>query len=69
MKRLCLLVAAATIVAAPAWAADDTITIGFTASRTGPLNVDSRVKSAAPSADGAEKKVAKIAKINSKDAM
>ena len=41
MKRLCLLVAAATIVAAPAWAADDTITIGFTASRTGPLNVNS----------------------------
>jgi hypothetical protein len=41
MKRLCLLVAAATIVAAPAFAADDTITIGFTASRTGRLNVDS----------------------------
>jgi len=41
MKRVCMLVAAATIVAAPAFAADDTITIGFTASRTGPLNVDS----------------------------
>ena len=41
MKRLCLLIAAATIVAAPAFAADDTITVGFTASRTGPLNVDS----------------------------
>src|SRR3974390_2702224 len=41
MKRFCLLVAAASIVAAPALAADDTITIGFTASRTGPLNVDS----------------------------
>jgi branched-chain amino acid transport system substrate-binding protein len=40
MKRLCLLVAAAaSIAAAPALAADDTITIGFTASRTGPLNV------------------------------
>ena len=38
------LVAAATIfaaAAAPAFAADDTITIGFTGSRTGPLNVDS----------------------------
>jgi branched-chain amino acid transport system substrate-binding protein len=47
MKGLCRLVAAATVVAAsavvttPALAADDTITIGFTASRTGPLNVDS----------------------------
>ncbi len=40
MKRLCLLVAAATIVAAPAFA-QDTITIGFTESKTGPLNVDS----------------------------
>jgi branched-chain amino acid transport system substrate-binding protein len=40
MKRLCLLVAAATLVAAPAFA-EDTITVGFTASRTGPLNVDS----------------------------
>ncbi len=40
MKSLYVLVAAATIVAAPAFAAD-TITIGFTASRTGPLNVNS----------------------------
>ena len=41
MKRLCLLAAAATLCAAPAFAADDTITIGFTESQTGPLNVDS----------------------------
>src|SRR6516164_4813033 len=42
MRSLCVIVAAATIVTAPAFAADsDTITIGFTASRTGPLNVDS----------------------------
>lgn len=42
MKLFCVLLSAATIVAAPAYAADsDTITIGFTASRTGPLNVDS----------------------------
>ena len=42
MKPFCVLLAAATMVAAPAFAADtDTITIGFTASRTGPLNVDS----------------------------
>jgi branched-chain amino acid transport system substrate-binding protein len=40
MKRLCLLAAAATMFAAPAFAAD-TITIGFTESQTGPLNVDS----------------------------
>jgi branched-chain amino acid transport system substrate-binding protein len=41
MKRLCWLVVAATI-ATPAFAADqDTITIGFTDSQTGPLNVDS----------------------------
>src|SRR6201997_5850858 len=40
MKRLCLLAAAATLFAAPAFA-EDTITIGFTASQTGPLNVDS----------------------------
>jgi branched-chain amino acid transport system substrate-binding protein len=40
-KRLCLAVAAAAVtVAAPALAAD-TITIGFTASQTGPLNNDS----------------------------
>ena len=43
MKLLCVLLSAATVVlAAPALAADaDTITIGFTASRTGPLNVNS----------------------------
>jgi branched-chain amino acid transport system substrate-binding protein len=42
LKLLCGLLSAATIVATPAFAADaDTITIGFTASRTGPLNVDS----------------------------
>ncbi len=40
MKRLCLLAAAATLFAAPAFA-EDTITIGFTNSQTGPLNVDS----------------------------
>ena len=40
MKRLCLLAAAATLFAAPAFA-EDTITIGFTDSQTGPLNVDS----------------------------
>ena len=42
MKPFCVLLAAATMVAGPAFAADtDAITIGFTASRTGPLNVDS----------------------------
>ncbi|HXW42035.1 MAG TPA: amino acid ABC transporter substrate-binding protein [Xanthobacteraceae bacterium] len=42
MKRLCLLAAAATLFAAPAFAQDtNTITIGFTDSQTGPLNVDS----------------------------
>jgi branched-chain amino acid transport system substrate-binding protein len=40
MKRICLIAAAATLFAAPALA-EDTITIGFTASQTGPLNVDS----------------------------
>ncbi len=40
MRRLCLLAAAATLVAAPAFA-EDTITIGMTNSLTGPLNVDS----------------------------
>jgi branched-chain amino acid transport system substrate-binding protein len=40
MKRMCLLAAAATLVAAPAFA-EDTITIGMTESQTGPLNVDS----------------------------
>ena len=39
MKRLCLLAAAATLFAAPAFA-EDTIIIGFTESQTGPLNVD-----------------------------
>jgi branched-chain amino acid transport system substrate-binding protein len=41
MTRLCLLFAAAAVVAAPAFAANDTITIGMTVSRTGALNVDS----------------------------
>ncbi len=42
MKTVYLLAAAAALAAAPAaFAADDTITVGFTASRTGPLNVDS----------------------------
>ena len=40
MKRLFLLAAAAAFVATPALA-EDTITIGFTNSKTGPLNVDS----------------------------
>ncbi len=40
MKRLCLLAAAATLFAAPAFA-EDTITVGFTDLLTGPLNVDS----------------------------
>src|SRR5580700_3908078 len=40
MKRICLIAAAATLFAAPALA-EDTITVGFTASQTGPLNVDS----------------------------
>jgi branched-chain amino acid transport system substrate-binding protein len=40
MRRICLLAAAATFVAAPALA-EDTITIGLTQSQTGPLNVDS----------------------------
>ncbi len=41
MKRLCIIAAAAAIVAAPAFAADDTITIGMTVSQTGSLNVNS----------------------------
>jgi branched-chain amino acid transport system substrate-binding protein len=42
MKSLSAIIAAASILAAPAFAAEpDTITLGFTASRTGPLNVDS----------------------------
>jgi branched-chain amino acid transport system substrate-binding protein len=42
MKPFCAMLVTAMIAAAPAYAADsDTITIGFTASRTGPLNVDS----------------------------
>src|SRR5580658_11065795 len=40
MKRICLIAAAATLFAAPALA-EDTITVGFTDSQTGPLNVDS----------------------------
>lgn len=42
MKRFCLIAAAALCFAAPALAADDdTLTIGFTVSQTGPLNLDS----------------------------
>jgi branched-chain amino acid transport system substrate-binding protein len=41
MKRLCLIAAAATLFAVPAFAQDNTITLGFTDSLTGPLNVDS----------------------------
>lgn len=41
MQRACLLAAAAAIAATPALAQSDTITVGFTESRTGPLNVDS----------------------------
>jgi branched-chain amino acid transport system substrate-binding protein len=41
MKRLCLLAAAAMLLAAPAFAEDNTITVGMTESLTGPLNVDS----------------------------
>jgi branched-chain amino acid transport system substrate-binding protein len=41
MQRLYLLVAAVAIAATPALAQEDTITVGFTASQTGPLNVDS----------------------------
>jgi branched-chain amino acid transport system substrate-binding protein len=40
MKRLCLVAAAAVLFTAPAFA-EDSITIGFTESQTGPLNVDS----------------------------
>jgi len=40
MKRLCLLAAAVAFIATPAFA-QDTITVGFTESQTGPLNVDS----------------------------
>jgi branched-chain amino acid transport system substrate-binding protein len=41
MKRIALVAAAAAMIAAPAFAADDTITIGMTQSQTGSLNVDS----------------------------
>jgi branched-chain amino acid transport system substrate-binding protein len=41
MRRLCIIAAGATLIAGPAFAADDTITIGMTVSRTGSLNVDS----------------------------
>ena len=40
MKRLILLAAAAAFIATPAFA-EDTITVGFTDSQTGPLNNDS----------------------------
>jgi branched-chain amino acid transport system substrate-binding protein len=41
MKYLGLVLAAALLAATPALAADDTLTIGFTVSQTGALNVDS----------------------------
>jgi branched-chain amino acid transport system substrate-binding protein len=41
MKRLFLTIAAATVLSGPALAADDTLTIGFTVSQTGALNLDS----------------------------
>src|SRR6201997_1153705 len=43
MKRLCLIAAAASLAAAPVVPAfaEDAVTIGFTDSQTGPLNVDS----------------------------
>ena len=41
IKKLVLIAAAALLTATPALAADDTLTIGFTVSRTGKLNNDS----------------------------
>jgi branched-chain amino acid transport system substrate-binding protein len=41
IKKLVLIAAAALLTASPALAADDTLTIGFTVSRTGKLNNDS----------------------------
>lgn len=41
MKRICLLAAAAMLAAAPAFAQEDTVTVGMTESQTGALNVDS----------------------------
>lgn len=41
MKKLCVIAAAGMIFAAAAFAADDAITIGFTVSETGALNLDS----------------------------
>ena len=41
MRWFCLIVASAMFAATPALAADDTLTIGFTVSQTGPLNLDS----------------------------
>ena len=41
MNQLRLLAAAALFFAAPAYAEEDTLTIGMTLSQTGPLNVDS----------------------------
>jgi branched-chain amino acid transport system substrate-binding protein len=41
MRKLYLLAAAATLLATPAFAADDTLTIGMTISQTGALNIDS----------------------------
>lgn len=41
MKRLCTIAAVTLLIATPSFAADDTITIGMTVSRTGSLNVNS----------------------------
>jgi len=41
MKKLCTIAAAGMILATSAFAADDTLTIGFTVSQTGALNLDS----------------------------
>jgi len=45
MRKIYLLAAAAALLAAPAFATDNTITIGFTDSQTGKLNVDSQGQS------------------------
>lgn len=41
MRKLYLIAAVAAFIATPAFAADDTLTIGMTLSQTGPLNIDS----------------------------
>ena len=50
MRKLYLLAAVATLIAAPAFAADDdTLTIGMTLSQTGPLDIDCWLSNAARS--------------------